>query len=295
MNAHIEPITGRYMRIEFRGRPYRIYYEESGQGIPLICLHTAGTDTRQYRGVQNDPEVLANYRVIAFDMPWHGKSSPPPGFEKDFYSLDADLYMDTIWAVADGLGIEKPVVMGCSMGGRVVLHLAMKYPKKLRAVIGLQSGLGAVLSLSGIVDESEYQDRSDVNHAEAAASLCHSLLAPQSPTEDCWETMWHYMQSGVGVFKGDLDYYFAKGDLRNGLFRMEDPKACPMYLLTGEYDWSASPEITQEILRANPEAKFQYMKELGHFPMSENPKLFLEYLRPVLNEIRANEKVSAAA
>ena len=83
------------------------------------------------------------------------------------------------------------------------------------------------------------------------------------------------MQSGVGVFKGDLDYYFAKGDLRNGLFKMEDPKACPMYLLTGEYDWSASPAITQEILRANPEAKFQYMKELGHFPMSENPKRFL--------------------
>jgi pimeloyl-ACP methyl ester carboxylesterase len=295
MNAKIEPVVGRYMNIDFRGRPHRIYFEESGQGIPLICLHTAGTDTRQFRGVQNDPEVLAHFRVIAFDMPWHGKSSPPPGFEKEFYSLDAELYMDTIWAVANGLGVEKPVVMGCSMGGRVVLHLAMKYAKKLRAVIGLQSGLGAVLSLSGIVDESEYLDRSDVNQGEAGASLCHSLVAPQSPSVEIWETMWHYMQSGVGVFKGDLDYYFEKGDLRNGLFKMPDPNACPMYLLTGEYDWSASPEITQEILRGNPAAKFQYMKDLGHFPMSENPPLFLKYLRPVLEEIRASEKVAQVA
>ena len=116
MNAQIEPVTGHYLRINFRGRPHRIYYEDSGQGIPLICLHTAGSDTRQYRGVQNDPEVLSKFRVVAFDMPWHGKSSPPPGFEKESHSLDADLYMDTIWAVADALGLEKPVIMGCSMG-----------------------------------------------------------------------------------------------------------------------------------------------------------------------------------
>jgi pimeloyl-ACP methyl ester carboxylesterase len=287
MSVEVEPIVGRYVRLDLRGRAHRVFYEESGQGVPLVCLHTAGSDSRQYRGVQNDPEVLANYRVIAFDMPWHGRSSPPVGYENEFYSLDADLYMDTIWTVCAALGIEKPVVMGCSMGGRVILHLAMKYPSKLRAVIGLQSGLGAVLSLSNVVDESEYLDRNDVHSGYAAASLNRSLIAPQSPSGDCWETLWHYMQGGAGVFTGDLDYYFAKGDLRNGAFKLADPKAVPMYLLTGEYDWSASPEITQEILKANPEAKFQYMKDLGHFPMSENPKLFLEYLRPVLREITA--------
>ena len=52
---------------------------------------------------------------------------------------------------------------------------------------------------------------------------------------------------------------------------------------------------SQRVTDQNPEAKFQYMKELGHFPMSENPKLFLEYLHPVLKEIVANEKATAAA
>ena len=60
--------------------PHRVYFEEAGpsDGIPLLCLHTAGSDGRQYRGLLNDPRITKNYRVIVFDMPWHGKSSPPP-------------------------------------------------------------------------------------------------------------------------------------------------------------------------------------------------------------------------
>src|SRR5215475_7331915 len=38
----IEPIVGRYLRLDFKGQPHRIYFEEAGQGMPLLCLHTAG-------------------------------------------------------------------------------------------------------------------------------------------------------------------------------------------------------------------------------------------------------------
>ena len=77
MSATFEPVTGRYMHLDLFGRAHRIYVEEAGQGTPLLCLHTAGSDGRQYRGLMNHPGILANHRVIAFDMPWHGKSSPP--------------------------------------------------------------------------------------------------------------------------------------------------------------------------------------------------------------------------
>ena len=39
----IEAITGRYMRLELEGRAHRLYFEEAGQGIPLLLLHTAGS------------------------------------------------------------------------------------------------------------------------------------------------------------------------------------------------------------------------------------------------------------
>src|SRR5690606_18662733 len=73
--TEFEPIIGRYLRLELLGREHRLYIEEAGQGIPLLCLHTAGSDTRQYRALMNEPEILKNFRVIAFDLPWHGKSS----------------------------------------------------------------------------------------------------------------------------------------------------------------------------------------------------------------------------
>jgi pimeloyl-ACP methyl ester carboxylesterase len=76
-HVEFEPIVGRYMHLDLSGRAHRLYVEEAGEGTPLLCLHTAGSDGRQYRGLMNDPRITRNHRVIAFDMPWHGKSSPP--------------------------------------------------------------------------------------------------------------------------------------------------------------------------------------------------------------------------
>ena len=52
-------------------------------------MHTAGADTRQYRGLLNDSRITKNFRVITFDMPWHGKTSPPPGWQDREYQLTA--------------------------------------------------------------------------------------------------------------------------------------------------------------------------------------------------------------
>jgi pimeloyl-ACP methyl ester carboxylesterase len=94
------------------------------------------------------------------------------------------------------------------------------------------------------------------------------------------------MQSGPGVFKGDLYFYGIDGDVRGEVGQI-DAAQCPLYLLTGEYDYSCTPDDTLAVARAVPGARVTIMKELGHFPMSENPALFLSYLEPVLAEIAA--------
>jgi pimeloyl-ACP methyl ester carboxylesterase len=139
MTAHFEPIVGRYLRLDLLGRPHRLYVEEAGDGIPLLCLHTAGSDGRQFRALMNDARVTKDFRVIAFDFPWHGKSSPPAGWQDEEYRLSARDYIDIILTVMDALALERPVAMGCSIGGRVVLHLALEHPARFRALIGLQS------------------------------------------------------------------------------------------------------------------------------------------------------------
>jgi pimeloyl-ACP methyl ester carboxylesterase len=65
-----------------------------------------------------------------------------------------------------------------------------------------------------------------------------------------------------------------------------DTRRCPLYLLTGEYDFSCTPEDTQRTAKAIPGARFSTMRGLGHFPMSEDPARFRAYILPVLDEIR---------
>lgn len=278
MNAQFEPIIGRYLRIELLGKPHRLYIEEAGQGIPLLCLHTAGSDSRQYRALLNDAELLKQYRVIAFDLPWHGKSSPPAGWEHNDYLLTSQDYVSIIMDVVDALGLDKPVVMGCSIGGRIVLHLALEFPDQFRSIIGLQAGAH--------VDpyyNLEWLHRPDV-HGEVCAGIVSGLVGPNAPDDARWETLWHYMQGGPGIFKGDLHFYKLDGDIRERIAEI-DTSRCPLYLLTGEYDYSCTPEDTLDVATRVRGAKATIMQGLGHFPMSEDPVNFLSYLRPVLQEI----------
>lgn len=281
----IEDVTGRYLRMRFEGRPHRLYFEEAGQGIALLCLHTAGSDGRQYRHVLNDPAVTEHFRVIAFDLPWHGKSSPPPGFESEVYELTTDRYVAIVMALSQALRLDRPVVMGCSIGGRAVLHLALRHGPAFRAAIGLQSALFAEDRSLGDPAPQSVLHRPDIHGGESAGALMAGMTAPQSPPAERWETMWHYMQGGPGVFMGDLHYYFTDGDLRNGLAEPLRESPCPLYLLSGEYDASATPEMGRELADLVGAAHFQVMKGVGHFPMSENPAAFRGYLLPVLDKI----------
>lgn len=284
MQVVIEPIVGRYANFEIDGRPNRVYFEEAGQGIPLVCMHTAGADGRQWRHVLNDAEITRHFRVIAFDMPWHGKSFPPPGFEKEAYALTTRAFISAIRTFCAALKLERPVFMGCSIGGRIVLDLARWHGREFRALIGLQCS-----DLHVPWYDSTWLNRPDVHGGEVAAAVVSGMMAPQSPTWAVQETLWMYKQGGPGVFKGDLYFYGTEGDFRDQTASI-DNSVCPLYLLTGEYDYSATPEDTQRTASKIPGVYMQVMKELGHFPMSENPEQFRTYLLPVLQKIREATK-----
>jgi pimeloyl-ACP methyl ester carboxylesterase len=272
----VEPIVGRYMHLSLNGQLHRVYVEEAGAGVPLLCLHTAGADTRQYRALMNDAELLKQFRVIAFDLPWHGKSSPPDGWQNGTYRLSSHDYTQAILAVADALQLDQPIVMGCSIGGRIVLHLALEHPERFGAAIGLQSGAHVEPYY-----DLEWLHRSDVHGGEIAAGIVSGLIGPLSPAQHKWETLWHYMQSGPGVFKGDLFFYNADGDIRDRVKQIDTTK-CPLWLLTGEYDYSCTPADTAFLGKTIEGVHWQIMQGMGHFPMSEDPAKFLTYLKPVL-------------
>lgn len=281
--AVIEPVVGRYAHMDIAGRPHRVYFEEAGaaDGIPLVCWHTAGADGRQYRHILNDAEITRHYRVIVPDMPWHGKSNPPDGFEREEYQLTTASYTGLIVDFCHALGLEKPVVMGCSIGGRIMLNLAIEHAPEFRALIGLESA-----DYQQPWYDTEWLNRPDVHGGEVCAALVSGMMSPRSPKARREETLWLYKCGGPGVFKGDLYFYRVDGDLR-GRTGVIDTKVCPLYLLTGEYDFSCTPEDTRRTAASIPGAEVTIMTQLGHFPMSENPEHFRTYIMPVLDKIRS--------
>ena len=172
--------------------------------------------------------------------------------------------------------------MGSSIGGNIAIALADRHPDAFRALIALECG---TYSPGYYLD---WFDDPAVNVAEVSAYSCWGLMAPQGPESARRETMHLYEQGSTGLFKGDLFYYSVDHDYRDKLDQV-DPED-PVYVMNGEYDFVTDPEDAREVADGiGDKAKAIEMKSIGHFPMCENPDLFLGYIKPVLDEIRGED------
>lgn len=280
MNTH-DPIVGRYVYIQCEGKTYRTYYEEFGEGIPMVCLHTAGTDNRQYRHQMCDPDFTDRFRLIAFDMPWHGKSIPPSDFYlmEEEYKLTENFYSEFIIEFCRALDLDKPVLMGCSMGGNICLQMALRYENEFSAFISLE---GCDFSPGWWIDALYHPHIGSEN----MATSIFGLMSPESPDECRNETWWYYAQGGPGVFKGDLYYYSKDSDFRDRAHKISG--RVPIYFLTGEYDFACTPDMTRSTAEKVRNSECIIFSG-GHFPPSEDPAKFKEILTPVLNKIIQND------
>lgn len=280
--TRIEPITGHYVSLELDGLPHRVYFEEAGRGIPLLCQHTAGAHGAQWRHVLASEAVTRDFRAIAYDLPYHGKSLPPE--EKEWwaeeYRLTRSFLMQVPIALSHALGLERPVYMGSSIGGHLALDLAASHPDEFRAVIGLEA---AAATAGG---DLEIMNHPRVSNA-FKASMMYGLTAPTAPERYRRETEFVYSQGAPPVFKGDLYYYTVDHHLSDAELAAIDTSRCAVHLLTGEYDWASPPALSQAAADRIPGATFAALEKLGHFPMCEDPERFLPAILPVLEKVRA--------
>jgi hypothetical protein len=153
-------------------------------------------------------------------------------------------------AVSRALGLARPGRDGL-LDRRPRSAASRAAPRRhFRAAIGLQSATHAEAGADTRLRDLGVLFRPDVHGQEAAAGSVACLIRADSPSADRWETLWHYMQGGPSVFLGDSTTISPTAILRNTDLGGLDRK-CPLYLLTGEYDLSATPELTAELARAH--------------------------------------------
>jgi pimeloyl-ACP methyl ester carboxylesterase len=104
-----------------------LYFETRGTGRPMILLH-GGLGSGEMFG-PTLPVLAEQHQVIAVDLQGHGRTADIDR------PIDIRLMADDIAALIDHLGLEKPDVVGYSLGGGVALFTAVKYPDKVRRLV----------------------------------------------------------------------------------------------------------------------------------------------------------------
>lgn len=280
-HGQLDSPVGRYVHLNLGGLDHRIYFEEAGQGIPLLLQHTAGCHGSQWRHLFEMPEITSRFRLIAYDLPCHGKSVPP--VEKEWwsqrYNLEGGFLRQVPLGLAEVLELEDPVFMGCSVGGLLALDLAHKHPDVFRAVISVEGSL----KIGGDLNELTQLWHPQISN-DYKARLMEGLMAPTSPTAYRKETSFVYASGWPQAFLGDLYYYIQDYDLTDCAHEI-DTNRVGVHILSGEYDWSGTAEMGKAAHDAIPGSTWAEMKGVGHFPTSENPEAFKRYLLPILDRL----------
>ncbi|MEZ5856422.1 MAG: alpha/beta hydrolase [Hyphomicrobiaceae bacterium] len=115
----------------------QIYYEIAGSG-PLVLL-THGFTASTAMWTKNVPAlVAAGYRILTWDMRGHGRSASPD--DQALYS--SDLTVGDIDALLDVAEADTAVIAGMSLGGCMSLAYHMAHPKRVRALMLIDTGPG---------------------------------------------------------------------------------------------------------------------------------------------------------
>lgn len=278
--------VGRYIHLELGGHDHRIYFEEAGRGgIPLVLQHTAGAHGTQYRHLFENDDITRRFHLIAYDLPFHGKSIPPVSRQwwAETYRLTGEFLRSVPVALASALALDRPVFMGCSVGGLLALDLACHHADVFSHVISLEGALK--------VDPIPDDYLAPLWHPQVSndfkARVMNGIMSPTSPVRYRKETSQVYAAGWPNLFLGDLHYYMQEYDLTEKA-RDIDTSVCGVDILTGEYDGSGTLELGRAAHEAIRGSRFTEMKGIGHFPMSENPAKFMDYLAPVLDAIYSN-------
>jgi len=266
-------VSGRYLTVSVA--PWgecEVFVESAGAGRPVVLLHTAGADSRQFHGLLRLADQFVGRRLIAFDLPWHGRSGPGGNAGNLDYELTSESYAGCVAAVIAALELpEPPVIVGASMAGAAVLEVAARYPGTINGAVSCQAGPRVANR------HNAWQRSPRVNQALFVPEWTFGLMSPHSPKSERDRVWWGYSQGGYGVYERDITYYTRSWDVDN-ILPLLDEDTPPLVLMSGAYDYSVPPEATRELAALLPKALYHDMPELGHFPHAENPAVFAGHL-----------------
>ncbi|MFO7682396.1 MAG: alpha/beta hydrolase [Chloroflexota bacterium] len=253
-----------------------LHYESIGRGQPIILLHGWINSWDVWRDSMITLAKTRAYRVYALDFWGFGDSAKGAKTPSDSFQIIS--YVDMVRQFMDSLGIQEAPVFGHSMGGTVALQIALAHPERVSkvAVVGspvLGTSLNPFLQLAGYGIIAKLIWR----YPFLLHSIMRILLAKDSKK----------VRSMISrdVQRTTIESFFRSiGDLRATDLRSELPNLnIPTLGIYGKHDNIVSPTNAELLSEGRPSAQVSLMQYSRHFPMIDEPTLFMDTLTHFLS------------
>lgn len=232
-----------------------LYYLDHGQGRPVVLVHGNTGSSRWWSKVMD----LDGCRVLAPELPNFGRSGR-------LDVADIDVYADHLGAFIDKLGLEKPVLVGHSLGGAVVMSLLARRPELAGALVLVDAA-----APGGLKTPEEHYPIIDLYRTNRA--FMRKALASVTPTltdeafldelADDAMLMASHAYAGNARALERFDYR----DRTSGF-------TAPVLVIWGRKDLIITEAMARDTAAAYPAARLEILDDVGHSVMVENPARF---------------------
>jgi 3-oxoadipate enol-lactonase len=251
----------------------RLYYEDQGDGEPIVFLHGFTLDHRQWK-----PQVEffnARYRCIVLDSRGHGLSDAP------VTGYDRASRVEDLQKFADYLKLDTFHLCGLSRGGVDAMGYAFKYQDRLKSLCLVSTGA------AGFSTGNKYSKLDDLARTEGVEAVKKAWLDMSMPwLERRHPDMATLMRQMVNEHSGAIwvdpmrGKYVTPPDLD-----FVHTIRVPLLIVAGKYDKMFEP-LAQQIHAKVPGSKLVVFPELGHMLTLEDPgefnALYLDFLQSLI-------------
>jgi len=254
----------------------KLYYEESGDGPPVLLLHPAGATASTWGDVTGD--LAQSARVIAYDRRGYCRSEGATVHSVSAHTADAA-------AVLEALTEVPAVVVGTSAGATIALDLAVRRPELVRAVVAHESpwramrhpsvaGLSTLAKMEWLARRGHYADAAEVLlrwvYAYREGGSAWDLFP-----EDWRRTTRASGRSVVADLRSTVGSYPRANDLAN----ITSPVTCTFGSRSGNYMRS----ITRSLGQAIPTATVRELDGAAHAVSFDAPSEFVKVIIEALS------------
>jgi pimeloyl-ACP methyl ester carboxylesterase len=255
----------------------KLFYEETGAGIPIVFVHEFAGDHRSY-----EPQVRyfgRRYRCVTYNA----RGYPPSDVPADGVRYSQDRARDDIRSVLDALKIDKAHIVGLSMGGFATLHFGFTYPGRARSLVIAGCGYGAAAGeRQKFTEEVENSAKQFETLGMVKASETYAIGPSRVQLQNKDPRGWQEFADQLAEHSAEGAALTMRGvqKRRPSLFDLVDKMrtiTAPTLIMTGDEDWSClEPALLMK--RTISTSALVVMPNAGHAINLEEPDAFNRHL-----------------